>query len=125
MSNIAEALRMSGSQWVCVRKVRRMLGQPVVAFAAVLGVHRNSLAHPLSHKMQRALRDVVRVLDWFADAVGEDAAAFWFVNWPIPEFGYCTAMALFSTGRRSDLLQAIETSRIPTFRTFTARKVHS
>lgn len=93
--------------------MRDRLGLPLSLFSDVLGVHRNTLltcAH--SPKLQEALRDVACVLSWYASLVGEAHAPFYFVNWPIPEFGHANAVMLFCNGRRGDLLRAIAADQV-------------
>jgi len=83
-----------------------LLGIDAQTLAENAGVHRNTIEHaPGSAKLQRFLRESVRVLSAATDFHGNvENALLWFVTTPLQPFAYKTANTLVSEGRTDAVL---------------------
>lgn len=108
-------------RWVCSLRLGRSvdlspsgladkLGITVSELAELTGVHRNTVTMaPRSPRLQRAMRDVLRVLSAaYALTDDVDRALFWFRNQPIADLGHCTAIDLVALGRAQAVIDYVE-----------------
>jgi uncharacterized protein (DUF2384 family) len=81
-----------------------------VDLAAFAGVDRGTLATtPLNTRLQRSLRDIVRVLSAASAVSGSaEAAIAWFLTTPLPPFGHRRAFDVLADGRVDDLVTYLD-----------------
>lgn len=102
-----------GSPTLCPRRLAEALAIPLDRLAKLCGVHRNTVSQaPHSDKLQRSMRDVLRVLS-AAYRLGEGPehlrrTLFWFRNFPIPDFGHVTPMQMVERGRAQAVIFYVE-----------------
>jgi uncharacterized protein (DUF2384 family) len=81
-----------------------------VDLAAFAGVDRGTFSTtPLNARLQRSLRDIVRVLSAASVVSGSpEAAITWFLTTPLPPFGHRRAFDVLGEGRVDDLVNYLE-----------------
>ncbi|WGI24242.1 DUF2384 domain-containing protein [Halomonas alkaliantarctica] len=82
----------------------------IQTLASQAHVHRTTISRAQgAEKLQRYLRDALRVLGAAADINGDfHDALFWFRNEPLSAFDYKTPEQLVSEGRSNDLLRYVQ-----------------
>ncbi|MCW8176806.1 DNA-binding protein [Verminephrobacter aporrectodeae] len=109
-ADMLESAREAGGPLFSAANIATTLGLQHQDLATLAGVHRNTLrTHPESPRLQRALRDLMRVLS-AAMAVQPDAqrAIFLVKNEPIPVFRHKTLLQLVQEGRTEDAIDYLE-----------------
>ncbi|MCW5255768.1 DNA-binding protein [Verminephrobacter aporrectodeae subsp. tuberculatae] len=109
-ADMLESARETDSPLFSAANIATTLGLQHQDLATLAGVHRNTLrTHPESPRLQRALRDLMRLLS-AAMAVQPDAqrAIFLVKNEPIPVFRHKTLLQLVQEGRTEDAIDYLE-----------------
>lgn len=110
LSDILENLREPGTSRLSATSVAHLFDLQLQELAELAKVHRNTLrVHPESPKLQRALRDLVRLL-CAAQVLQPDLtrAVFLLKNTPLPTFGHETPLELMAADRVNDAVEYLE-----------------
>ncbi|WP_353214944.1 DNA-binding protein [Salinisphaera hydrothermalis] len=105
-----ESLRKEGTSFISPKKFADAFDVQVQDLAADLRVHRNTInTHPASPRIQRFLRDTLKLLSAI-DEIHNDMARSksWVRNHPIPPLGHNTAWDLTLNGRADDVVAYLE-----------------
>lgn len=104
-----ETLREPSQPTLSPKRLADALHLGVGELAEMTRVHRNTITgNPKSAQLQSGMRDIVKVLA-AASTVNSDheQALFWYLNHPIPDFGYQTPAELVRDGHLDAVLQYI------------------
>lgn len=110
LSDLLENLREPGTSRLSASRVAHLFDLQLQELAELAKVHRNTLrVHPETPKLQKALRDLVRLL-CAAQVLHPDLtrAVFLLKNTPVPTFGHETPLELMATDRVNDAVEYFE-----------------
>ena len=98
------------SKFLSPKRFTEVLDIDLQTLAKQAHVHRNTIQRaPTSAGIQKYIREALRVLRAASDISGDvEKAIFWYLNNPLPAFGYKTAEQLVSDGRSEDVIRYIE-----------------
>jgi uncharacterized protein (DUF2384 family) len=99
------------------QRVMDLTGMRVQDLASVAGVDRNTVTrNPQSAKIQRALGEIVRVLESAAEVAGDvDRALVWFRHQPIEAYRFKTAAELVAEGHADAVMAYLDDLRHGTY----------
>lgn len=110
LSVFLENLREPGTSRFSPTSVAHLFDMPLQELAGLAKVHLNTLrTHPESPKLQRTLRDLVRLL-YAAHVAQPDLtrAVFLLKIEPIPSFGHKTLLELVAADQINDAVEYLE-----------------
>lgn len=100
-----QGLQEPSTPYISPKRLSAALGVPVGSFAALTGIHRNTLRNPASERLQGKLREIVKAITAAAELTGDvQKAIYWYRNEPIGDYGYKTAAELVAQGRLDAVL---------------------
>jgi len=94
------------------QRMSARLRLPLVDFARVARLHRNTLARPASPAVQARLEPIARILAQVEELAGDpDQAIVWFRHQPLPGHDGRTAQDLVEAGHSAAVLAYLEDLR--------------
>jgi hypothetical protein len=94
------------------QRMSRRLRLPLVEFARIARLHRNTLARPESPAVQARLEPIARILAQVEELAGDaDRAIVWFRHQPLPGHDGWTARDLVEAGHSDAVLAYLEDLR--------------
>lgn len=94
------------------QRMSKRLRLPLVEFARMARLHRNTLANPASPAVQARLEPIARILAQVEELTGDpDQAIVWFRHQPLPGHDGRTAQDLVEAGHSNAVLTYLEDLR--------------
>ncbi len=108
VSGFVQSLQEPSTPYISPKRLSAALGVPAQSFAALTGIHRNTLRNPASERLQGKLREILKAITAAAELTGDvEKAIYWYRNEPIGDYGYRTAAELVAQGRLDAVLAYI------------------
>jgi hypothetical protein len=108
VSGFVDSLQEPRTPYISPNRLSKALGVPVAGLAELTGVHRNTLRNPSSERLQRRMREMIKVISAAAELTGAlDKAIYWYRNEPIGDYGHKTAAELIAEGHVEAVLAYI------------------
>lgn len=107
INDFSLSIKAPGQSIIDVGRFRERFELSQQALASLSGVHRSTVADtPSNEKLQRLMRDSLRVVSAVAAIIGdEERAVYWMRNTPIPEFGHRVAMELVAHDKTDSVVK--------------------
>ena len=100
-----QGLQEPSTPYISPKRLSAALGVQAQSFAALTGIHRNTLRNPSSERLQGKLREIVKAISAAAELTGDvQKAIYWYRNEPIGDYGYRTAAELVAAGHLDAVL---------------------
>lgn len=94
------------------QRMSKRLRLPLVEFARIARLHRNTFANPASPSVQARLEPIARILAQVEELTGDpDQAIVWFRHQPLPGHDGRTAQDLVEAGHSNAVLAYLEDLR--------------